>query len=434
MGSRVFLALGAFLALGSNVQAANLPVKALFRVAPGQESPAIRQLLEGKAKPVSFGMTQAQIERIRALTQGRVDFRNFVSVEIDSNGGARSFSRIREFQGYDNPNVPPPSFIETADPKLANEWWIARLKVTEAWRYATGKGINIADCDAGFFTKESDLKRNLLLKHRYDLSGIDTPFDVGDGKFVFHGTAVTAIIAGVLDGKGTNGIAFDSKIVPLQNFNYDPNIDRLDKEEATARCVLRAITTPRVHVIVIENQTDHGSSETYAGTREAVKLALAAGITVVSAGGNNNLELVAEEKDDTGSIIVGAVESNGDKAGFSNFGSRVSIAAFGRDLKTLLGPNGRMGAFGGTSGATPQVAATVALMLEANPKLTPEKVKKILIDTRTTTSSNALVGGQLNTLAAVEGALRTKISASAMQSRRRLKGQIELLLGSQLRK
>ena len=97
----------------------------------------------------------------------------------------------------------------------------------------------------------------------------------------------------------------DAKLVPLQHYNYSLE-DDLDKEEGTAACILHALTIPDVKVIVLENQT-HGSSETFMGTRAAVRLALKAGVTIVSAGGNKSNELKEEAQDDTGSIIVGAV-------------------------------------------------------------------------------------------------------------------------------
>ncbi|NJL25012.1 MAG: S8 family serine peptidase, partial [Calothrix sp. SM1_5_4] len=113
-----------------------------------------------------------------------------------------------------------------------------------------------------------------------------------------------------LDGVGTNGIAFNSKIVPLQNYNYNEQ-DDIDKEEATARCVLKAIEIPEVNIIVLENQTATGSSETFSGTRDAVRLAIRSGLIVIGAAGNSGVELKEELKDDTGSIIVGALSKSG---------------------------------------------------------------------------------------------------------------------------
>jgi subtilisin family serine protease len=200
-------------------------------------------------------------------------------------------------------------------------------------------------------------------------------------------------------------MAPDAKLVPLQNYNYSSN-DDIDKEEATAACILYALKIPEVKVIVLENQT-HGSSETFVGTREAVRLALKSGVTIVSAGGNSSNELTAEAADDTGSIIVGAVNKNNVTEYFSNYGTRVSVAAFGSNLLTLEGPNGALGMFGGTSGATPQVASAVAMMLEVNPKLTPEQIKDILVKTRITTPENKNVGGLLNLVGALKKAKNT---------------------------
>jgi len=353
------------------------------------------------------------------VTNGQVDFAGLYSLRLNQhpsldNASADLASSFVEYPGLLDrimTGAPPPyitnvAFTEeliegaiTPDPELKDQWWIDRLKINEAWKLATGRGITIADCDAGFHINDPDIRDNLVLEKRFSITNTEDPLNVEAGRFIGHGTSVAAIMAARLDERGTNGIAFNSKVVPLQNYTYDPNIDKIDKEEATAQCVLKAISIENVRIIVIENQT-HGSSETFAGTREAIRLALKSGITIVSTAGNSNHELKDEAADDTGSIIVGAVNMSDEKQWYSNYGTRVVVAAFGERVRTLTAP-GTYGEFGGTSAATPQVAATIALMLEVNPKLTPQQVKSILRDTRITIPKNILVGGRVDTLAAV---------------------------------
>jgi subtilisin family serine protease len=382
--------------------------------------------LGAQLRRVQFGLTGLQITQLRDLSGGQVNLAGIYALDQPDSKIHGQLETLPEFKGWLYSNIGPPAIIE--DPALANEYWIRELNVKEAWQHATGKGVTVADCDAGYYVTEADIRPNLILEQAYDLADQDNRLRVDDGGFVYHGTAVAAIFSGVLDGNGTNGIAFDSKLVPLQNFNYDPALDDIDKEEATAQCILRAIQIPDVRVIILENQT-YGSSETYLGTREAVKLALQSGITIVSAAGNNTHELTDEEKNDTGSIIVGALEANGATADFSNYGKRVSIAAFGRGLLTLYGPEGKMGSFGGTSGATPQVAAAVALMLEANPQLTPAQIKKILIRTRHTEAKNKTVGGQLNVLKAVVEAKKVEPDSLDLARAREFREHAQQILG-----
>lgn len=379
-------------------------------------------------KRFNFGLTPNQVDEILRLTDGEINFGNVYYVEAPA---AQSLP-LRErpgFSGVIYPNVPPPAILPgfDSDTDLAGEWWIDQLRVKEAWQKATGQGVIIADCDAGFYHDEPDLKANMLLEHRYDLSNPAAPDVVNDGPYAFHGTAVSAIMAGVQNVAGTNGIAYDAKIVPLQNFNYDEK-DTLDKEEATAACVLRAINTPGVKIIVLENQTATGSSETFVGTRDAVRLAIRSGIAVIGAGGNYTVELTDEKTDDTGSIIVGALAQNDQAANFSNYGERVTVAAYGENLRTLYGPNGAFGDFGGTSGATPQVAAAVAMMLEAQPFLTPEKVRELLQQTREITALNQKVGGKLNVLAAVEAAIATTPNPAAWAEKEAFRLQLQNIL------
>lgn len=357
-------------------------------------------------KKMSFGLSSQQIDEILRLTNGEVNFGNVFYV--DQNPSMTSIlMQGPGYRGAIHPHVPPPVMIENGDPELAGQWWIDTLNVPTAWQKATGRGVTIADCDAGYFYNEPDLFPNMVVDQRYDVSDLQNPLVVDDGPWAHHGTAVSAIMASVRDGQGTNGIAFDARIVPLQNYNYDSNKDGLDKEEATAKCILHAISVPDVKIIVLENQTQNGSSETFVGTRDAVRLALRSGIIVVGAGGNASVELTEEKQDDTGSIIVGALSPDQSAASFSNYGDRITVGAFGRNLHTLYGPNGAYGEFGGTSGATPQVAATVALMKEVSPSLTPEAAREILIRTRIVKPENQSVGGLIDVVRAVDEASAT---------------------------
>lgn len=364
------------------------------------------------AHQMTFGLNQEQVRNILKVSGDRVNLGNVFYVEGDSSQLAE-FKSKPGFSGMIRKDVPPPvqvvvgrpgSYTQvTGDVEFTDQWWVRDLGVKNAWTMASGAGVTIADCDAGFYHDESDLHDNFLLDYRYDLSNTDDPNTVNDGPYAYHGTAVTSIMAGVMDGKGTNGIAYNAKIVPLQNYNYDAT-DKLDKEEATAKCILKAIDTPEVDVLVLENQTANGSSETFIGTRDAVRLAMQAGIIVVGAAGNYEQELIEETKDNTGSIIVGALNQDGTSAYWSNYGDRATVAAYGENLHTLYGPNGQYGEFGGTSGATPQVAATVALMKEVNPTLTPDQARQILQDTRDLNDGNRKTGGRLQTDRAVEAA------------------------------
>lgn len=365
-------------------------------------------------------------EGLWTLTDGQVDLR----------GGRQTLARpptasLSPLAGFVPESQPQHGF--DADPAMIGEWWVKALDLDAAWEHSRGEGIVIADCDSGFYTAEPDLNPNLLLSERRDFADPTHPTLVTDGAFVFHGTAVAAIMVGVRDGHGTNGIAYGAKLVPLQNYNYDPALDGTDKEEATARCVLHALRIPGVRVIVVENQTKDGSSETFAATRDAIRLAIGSGVTVVAAAGNGSRELTIEAADDTGSIIVGALRRNGRAAIFSNYGARVTISAFGEGVNTLYGTGGRIESFGGTTAATAQVGGAVALMLSANPDLSPAQIRQILRDTANSTIDNIRVGGQLVVGAAVRQALAVRGDAQLREQGERLRDRAVHLLGGYTR-
>ena len=102
------------------------------------------------------------------------------------------------------------------------------------------------------------------------------------------------------------------------------------------------------------------------------------GITVVVASGNDRY-YVSSPACASGAIAVGATDTNGLMASFSNFGPALDIVAPGVAIySSLIGGYGYMG---GTSMSTPHVSGTVALMLEANPGLTVGEIKTALDET-----------------------------------------------------
>lgn len=296
------------------------------------------------------------------------------------------------------------------DPLLQGAWWLKRLQVQESWLYGTGKGVVVAICDAGFYLNTEDLDANVDHSRAMDFSDLDHPQRVDDGPYAFHGTASATLVAGVRDGLGTQGIAFNAAIVPLQSYNYDASIDDLSRPLAIRDCIAYAASQEDVDIILVQSSSGYGTIEAYGPIRENIRNAIESGKAVIIPAGEMGIELTEEHHDDTGSIIVGALMREGQMAHYSNFGSRVTVSGFGEKVETVVGRRGQIDTFRGTTSAAAQVAGTVALMLSANPNLSPAAVRKILERTGITTDLNVMVGGQIDAHAAVRQAALSVIT------------------------
>lgn len=156
--------------------------------------------------------------------------------------------------------------------------------------------------------------------------------------------------------------------------------------------------------------------------REAIARAEKAGVLFVAAAGNSGRDNVQDRVlpasyDLPNVISVMAMDRHGRKPGFSNYGANVHIAAPGVGIGSLRPylratpkdwpwrDSTAYGAFSGTSVAAAQVSAAAALLLLADPSLTPTDIREILI--ASATPSPALkrlcqAGGTLNLLRAIE--------------------------------
>ncbi|MEG3898562.1 MULTISPECIES: S8 family serine peptidase [unclassified Microcoleus] len=118
---------------------------------------------------------------------------------------------------------------------------------------------------------------------------------------------------------------------------------------------------------------------------DAIKYATDKGIVVVMSAGNDyssQPDYPAINADRFG-IAVGGIDRNGRVADFSNYaGSKPLdyVVAPGVDILSTT-PNNTYKTYEGTSMAAPHVAGVAALVLNANPTLTPAQVEQILTST-----------------------------------------------------
>lgn len=130
----------------------------------------------------------------------------------------------------------------------------------------------------------------------------------------------------------------------------------------------------------------------------AVKAAVAAGIPVIVAAGNSNIDACTQTPAAVAeAITVAASTSKNTRAKFSNFGPCVDIFAPGVDIlsaTTLEKSRNGWRFSSGTSFSAPMVAGVSALLLEKNPNWTPLQLEAALkkLGANSVLSSNSLNG------------------------------------------
>lgn len=278
------------------------------------------------------------------------------------------------------------------------QWYIFRSRGDRAWAMTSGKNTIIAVLDAGFVTDHQDLKANI--DSRAAINIVDNLSDVGRGSLedINHGTGVMGFAgAAGNNSKGIAGFAYDARLWPIQITTVPPPGSPRPsgrssiRDDSIARAILHVIRQPSSErkVINISAGIDLGTVgrnlETSSIDWAAIFLAWLSNIPVFISAGN--------EQSDTGApidrpslpncVVVASTayhESRNARASYSNFGPRVDVCASGdgnRDV-TCWFDAPWWESMGGTSGATPKVAGTGALMLSVNPQLKAADVRNIL--------------------------------------------------------
>ena len=295
---------------------------------------------------------------------------------------------------------------------------IGGIRADQAWNYSTGTNAVVAVVDTGILPHK-DLLPNIL--PGYDMimdsftandgNGRDNdPTDPGDyvlsgecgstsnTNSSWHGTHVAGTIAAVANNaEGIAGIAYNAKILPLRvlgkcgGYNSDIADAIMWASGATVNGVPVNPTPARVINMSLGGQSACGTT-----LQNAINTARANKTVVVVAAGNNNTDASTfSPANCNGVISVAATGRNGSKAYYSNYGATVDVAAPGGSMlsaqtdgivSTLNTGTKQAVAdtyafYQGTSMATPHVAGIAALMLSANPSMTPDQVESTLKST-----------------------------------------------------
>lgn len=278
------------------------------------------------------------------------------------------------------------------DPMWPDMWHFVAVKANLAWDLSFGSPVTVAVLDTGVKVDHEDLASNIWINQGEipnnsidddgnglvdDVNGWDFAYNTANLTDVYgHGTNCAGIVGAVQDNAiGVTGVAPRAKIMVLKvsidsGYIYD---------SATVPAYLYA-AAKGARVMSMSYFSDRVSQ----AERDAIDYCWNQGVLPVAAAGNSNSVIPFYPGAYENTLCVGAVNGNINRAGFSNFGSWVDVAAPGVSLATPSNGGGYTTGFGGTSGATPHVAGLATLLFGARPSATAAEVRQAIEDTATT--------------------------------------------------
>ncbi|MBV1909801.1 MAG: S8 family serine peptidase [Kangiellaceae bacterium] len=293
------------------------------------------------------------------------------------------------------------------------------MNAEDAWDTNTGAGVVVAVIDTGY-TVHSDLSANLLPGYDFisdssiavDGDGRDNDAtDEGDwasagdcgigepaSNSSWHGTHVAGTVAAVTDnGQGVAGVAYGANVVPVRVLG---KCGGFTSDIADGIIWASGGSVPGVpannNPAQVINMSLGGPGSCGSTTQNAIDTARANGTVVVVAAGNSNSDASGFNPASCNGVInVAANDREGNRASYSNFGANVDVTAPGGEVSPTAANgvastlnSGTQSAssenyvyYQGTSMAAPHVAGAAALLLEADPTLTPDEVESTLKNT-----------------------------------------------------
>jgi subtilisin family serine protease len=252
------------------------------------------------------------------------------------------------------------------DPGYGNQWHLPDISAPMAWDSTTGSSaVTIAILDSGVDSTHPDLAPNIVAGYNL-VDGNTNTADIAG-----HGTAVAgSAVAASNNGQGIASVCWNCNIMPVR-------IAFLNNGEAWAYWSTIASG--------IQWAADHGAkvqNVSYAGyvsstIQSAATYAKGKGSMVFMSAGNDNTDPGVAMYNDI--QVVAATDQGDVRASFSDYGSLVTFSAPGNYIYTTM-MGGGYGSWQGTSFAAPIAAGVAGLVMSANPKLSVDQVRSVMIN------------------------------------------------------
>lgn len=271
-----------------------------------------------------------------------------------------------------HPRVGSAQTIETfhvqggTDPYASRQYSSQELRLDQAHRLATGKGVRVAVVDTGVDFDHQELRDRVVKAESFVQNGEKT-FNTD-----IHGTAVAGLIAASANnGVGIVGVAPGAQIYALKACWQQPPGSR--EAVCNSYTLARAVDFAIEQNVQVLNFSLAGPPDPLLG--RLIGVALSKGIVVVAAdGGEPSLDFPASFQ---GVIGIRGSDPLGNTTAPAGVKTISTLAAPSVDILTTA-PKDAYDFFSGSSFAAAQVSGIAALVLEKNPKLTPAQLAAVI--------------------------------------------------------
>lgn len=269
---------------------------------------------------------------------------------------------------YVEPSIVYKLLYEPNDPLYDELWGLYVMYLNYAWNITKGSSnVKVCVIDTGIDTYHEDLNSNFI--EGYDEVDNDNNVDPPSAN-ESHGTHVAGTILAIMDNnKGIVGVAPNTKLLGCRALRNEGGTS-----SDIANCIMWCINKG-ARVI----NMSLGSPTPSQVIKEAIDSAYKKNVMSVAAAGNDGIYGISYPAAYDNVIAVGALDKNGEKANFSNFGPELDFIAPGVDILSTVPYSNQYAKFQGTSMATPHVAGVIALILSINPNLTFNDIYNILV-------------------------------------------------------
>jgi subtilisin family serine protease len=247
-----------------------------------------------------------------------------------------------------------------AMPPTAWQYALAKLRLPEAHRFATGDNVLVAVIDSAVDTSHPEIVG--MVAGSFDaLNSRDGPHS--------HGTAM----AGAIIAKANlRGVAPAARILAIRAFDGSGT-----GSEGTTVTIVRSIDWAVARGARVLNMSFAGPNDPQLAS--ALAAARQKGVVLVAAAGNAGPKSPPlYPAADPNVIAVTATDADDKLLRAANRGRYIALAAPGADILAPA-PHARYQTTSGTSIAAAHVSGIAALLLERKPGLTPDAVRKILL-------------------------------------------------------